>query len=133
MGTTLDVIDFGTGERFTTDDPFVIGLLRRGFQAQEEAAAVYVAASALTRDFNAVRRALAANGWIRTRRPLSRRTGRPNRRRLLIHAADWFEHLRRQGTTLDPLDLPGPMADRLLAAAAEIKQRTAEIRRPKGG
>ncbi|HEY7154767.1 MAG TPA: hypothetical protein VH575_12465 [Gemmataceae bacterium] len=34
MRTTLDVIDFGTGEYLTTQDPFLIRTLEQGFTAQ---------------------------------------------------------------------------------------------------
>jgi hypothetical protein len=74
-----------------------------------------------------VRRALAKNPWIKTVRPMSRKTGKPVRNRLLIHAGDWKDYLLEESkhASADPMDLP---AETVLDVVQELEGRKARVR-----
>jgi hypothetical protein len=122
------VIHLATGYS-AVSGPLVAAALYQGLQAQAEARDAYRPAGEFygqgksVRDVWALRRILAANQWIRTRHAPSKKTGRPVLNRPQVHAGDWREYQRRNGLTLDPLDLPADLADTLLAEAAEIERR----------
>jgi hypothetical protein len=82
-------------------------------------------------DFKALNRALHENPWIRTDRPMSKRTGQPIKNRLKVHIVDWRKHLAQQKQSApDPLDLP----DHIIEAAIEgIERRKVEERNRKAG
>jgi hypothetical protein len=73
----------------------------------------------------AIGKALAANPWIRSRRPTGK-NGKPISNRLNIHAGDWHKFVNQsQG---DPLDQPASVVDAVL----ETEKRKAAIRNKAG-
>jgi hypothetical protein len=71
----------------------------------------------------AIRKALDANPWIRTRRPKGK-NGKPIPNRLEIHAGHWHEFLQ-QPQPVDPLDNPAPIVD----AVMELERSKEEARK----
>jgi hypothetical protein len=92
-------------------------------------ASEFINPASFPENYKELHQALEANAWIRQSRPISKRTGAPVSNRLLVHAGDWHEFLRRRNqTTTDPLDLPAAFVD---AAVQEIAQRKADERQKK--
>lgn len=82
-------------------------------------------------NFKTVDKALMENEWIRTRRPVSSKSGKPIRNRLEVHVGDWHKYLASlAGKTPDPLDMPAEIVDEKVR---EIEARKAQerARRPK--
>jgi hypothetical protein len=80
-------------------------------------------------NFKAVSKALADNPAIRTRRPASKKTGKPIPNRLDLHTTDWHDFLqRRKHAAPDRLDLPAGAVDTMVQ---EIEQRKREEREPR--
>jgi hypothetical protein len=76
------------------------------------------------RTYNHIRRALDQHPCIRNYHPLAKKTGKPNRHRLLIHAGDWMEYLKEsKDASTDPLDLS---AERILEAVEDVEHRKAQ-------
>jgi hypothetical protein len=124
----LDFVDFDTGEVFSTSNPIAIRQLQR---MMEELNRGWVSASALLNakcpTLKALRRVLAANPeTIRTRRPVSTRTGKPDPQRLEVYAPDWFRaQARTVQVSADPLDQSDSVLDRMIE---DMERRKAEER-----
>jgi hypothetical protein len=74
-------------------------------------------------DLAAVRKALRANPWVRTRRPTSSKTGKPIPNRREIHAGDWHKMLHeRKRSAPGLLDLSDKDIDAAMRGVAERKE-----------
>jgi hypothetical protein len=75
--------------------------------------------------YRSIEKALKANPWIRTRRPLSKK-GTPIPNRLEIHTGDWKKYLSqsRSSKVRDFLDQPAATVDAVL----DLEQRKAAER-----
>jgi hypothetical protein len=133
MGTTLDVIDFGndgTQKLFTTQDPFVIETLCKGFEAEIEARDAWLPAHLLLgrKDsplYNRRRSILRRNPSIRRRHPVNPSTGKPRKDRQEIHVGDWYAFLTQHNPPLsDLMTWPAPAVDVLLKEVDRLRAAT---------
>jgi hypothetical protein len=131
---TYDLIDFhddGTQDIFVTQEPWLIGVLEQGKQAQldlvrerQESEAAYRPAKEflhpqLCRTHKQLARLLLKNPAIRTRRPRSNR--------LEVHAGDWQDFLRLRGAEV--FDLPAALVLALIDDRRERARRQDKERR----
>jgi hypothetical protein len=77
------------------------------------------------KDYNDIHDILEKHSWIRRRRPISGRTGKPHPRRLNIHAGDWAEYKKLAMSDANLLDVDTATAEALL----EAEQRKADEKR----
>jgi hypothetical protein len=111
----------------SSGNPLLIALADALMNAGQQALDAYRPAKEClgpwAKDNAALRRILARESWIRTRKP--------SPQRLLVHEGDWREYLRRQGAGwMD--DLPAPLADQVLTEVRERESRKVQERRRRG-